>query len=188
LGIDPGSRVTGFGVIESDGARARVVVSGSIEPRGAETFAARLLAVHEGIGALIAEHRPDEVALEDAFLAKNVRTVALISQVRGVILLAAARGGVPVFEYAPRQVKLAIVGNGAAAKPQVAKMVARLLGIEAGGGAGVGTGGGAVVAGAARRGATREMATLDESDALAIALCHAHRERARLRMTARVSV
>jgi crossover junction endodeoxyribonuclease RuvC len=186
LGIDPGSRVTGFGVIESDGARARVVVSGSIEPRGAETFAARLLAVHEGIGALIAEHRPDEVALEDAFLAKNVRTVALISQVRGVILLAAARGGVPVFEYAPRQVKLAIVGNGAAAKPQVAKMVARLLGIDAGGGASVG--GDAGVAGAARRGATREMATLDESDALAIALCHAHRERARLRMTARVSV
>jgi len=156
LGIDPGSRATGYGVIESDGGRVRVVASGAIKPPGAADFPAKLLAVHEGVSALVAEHAPHEIALEDAFLAKNVRTVALISQVRGVILLAAARAGVPVREYAPRDVKMAIVGNGAAAKPQVAKMVARLLGLTD----------------------LNATATLDESDALAVALCHAHRARA----------
>lgn len=159
LGIDPGSRATGYGVIESDGARVRVVTSGAVKPPAAAPFAAKLVSVYDGVSALIAEHAPHEMALEDAFLAKNVRTVALISQVRGVILLAAARAGVPVYEYAPRDVKMAIVGNGAAAKPQVAKMVTRLLGLSEG----------------------NATATLDESDALAVALCHAHRERARAR-------
>ncbi|MFN0151135.1 MAG: crossover junction endodeoxyribonuclease RuvC [bacterium] len=162
LGIDPGSRATGYGVIDSGPAQARVVASGAIKPPVNAEFSAKLLAVHDGISALIAEHAPHEVALEDAFLAKNVRTVALISQVRGVILLAAARAGVPVFEYAPRDVKMAIVGNGAAAKPQVEKMVTRLLGLTA----------------------ANATATLDESDALAVALCHAHRERARTRVNA----
>lgn len=162
LGIDPGSRATGYGVIDSSGAQARVVASGAIKPPVSAAFPAKLLAVHDGISALIAEHSPHEVALEDAFLAKNVRTVALISQVRGVILLAAARAGVPVFEYAPRDVKMAIVGNGAAAKPQVEKMVTRLLGLTA----------------------ANATTTLDESDALAVALCHAHRERARMRVNA----
>jgi crossover junction endodeoxyribonuclease RuvC len=156
LGIDPGSRVTGFGVVTAERGETTVVASGTVEPPPGGTFASRLRAVHDGIRAVILEHRPDEAAIEDAFLAKNVKTVALISQVRGVLLLAIESAGLPVTEYPPREVKMAVTGNGNASKEQVERMVARLLALP----------------GAAP-------ARLDESDALAVALCHAHRARAR---------
>ena len=151
LGIDPGSRVTGFGVVGAEGGVVTVIASGTVAPPAGAGFAARLRAVHEGIRAVIARHEPDEAAIEDAFLAKNVKTVAQISQVRGVLLLALEMAGLPFTEYAPREVKLAVSGNGNASKEQVERMVARLLALPSRSG------------------------SLDESDALAVALCHAHR-------------
>jgi crossover junction endodeoxyribonuclease RuvC len=151
LGIDPGSRATGFGVVGAERGAVTVIASGTVEAPASAAFSERLRAVHEGIRAVIAEHAPDEAAIEDAFLAKNVKTVAQISQVRGVLLLALEMAGLPVTQYAPREVKLAVSGNGNASKEQVGRMVARLLALPA----------------------TAE--SLDESDALAVALCHAHR-------------
>ncbi len=151
LGIDPGSRVTGFGVVGAAGGVVTVIASGTVASPANAGFAARLRAVHEGIRAVIARHEPDEAAIEDAFLGKNVKTVAQISQVRGVLLLALEMAGLPVTEYSPREVKLAVSGNGNASKEQVERMVARLLALPARSG------------------------SLDESDALAVALCHAYR-------------
>lgn len=151
LGIDPGSRATGFGVVGAERGTVTVIASGTVEARPGAAFAERLRAVHEGIREVIAKHGPDAAAIEDAFLAKNVKTVAQISQVRGVLLLALEMAGLPVTEYSPREVKLAVSGNGNASKEQVARMVSRLLVLPASAG------------------------SLDESDALAVALCHAHR-------------
>jgi len=154
LGIDPGSRATGYGVVLAERGAVSVIASGTVAPPADDSFSERLRAVHDGIRAVILAHQPDEAAIEDAFLAKNVKTVAQISQVRGVLLLAVATAGLSVTEYPPREVKLAVTGNGNASKEQVARMVERLLSLGAG----------------AR--------SLDESDALAVALCHAHRARA----------
>jgi crossover junction endodeoxyribonuclease RuvC len=150
LGIDPGSVATGYGVVDVSGSAVILVASGVLAPPARASFPARLAAVHEGLRELFERHRPNEAALEDAFLAKNARTMALISQVRGVILLATEQASVPVHEYAPRRVKLAITGRGDATKEQVAKMIVHLLALPG------------------------EPRSADESDALAVAVCHAN--------------
>jgi crossover junction endodeoxyribonuclease RuvC len=150
LGIDPGSRATGFGLLLLDGARVHYERSGVIAPRATLPFSDRLLAVYDGLLAILDEMRPDEVAVESAFVRKSPLAALQIGHVRGVILLAARQRGAAIHEYTAPEVKLAVVRQGAAAKEQVAFMVRRLL---------------------PQAGSIRE----DEADALAVALCHAHR-------------
>lgn len=128
LGVDPGTATLGYGVVEAEprGA-ARLIECGIIRTRASDPFPARLKLIHDGIRELIERHRPDCVAVEDAFYAKNVRTTIALSQARGVILLAAEQAAVEIAEYEPRLVKKAVVGTGAALKPQVAYMVAQIL-------------------------------------------------------------
>lgn len=129
LGIDPGSGTVGFGVVASDGTRAplRLIECGVIRLGARAPLPERLRAIHEGLGELFARHRPDALAVEDIFFARNVRTTAVLGHARGVILLAGALAGVPVAEYTPARIKKAIAGRGAALKPQVGYMVAKLL-------------------------------------------------------------
>ncbi len=128
LGIDPGTAVLGYGVVETAaGQLGRLLECGIIETRARDPLAARLRIIHDGVAALVARHRPDVVAVESAFYGKNVRTTMVLSHARGVILLAAEQAGVTIEEYSPAMVKKAIVGRGAALKPQVGYMVAQLL-------------------------------------------------------------
>jgi crossover junction endodeoxyribonuclease RuvC len=129
LGVDPGTSAVGFGMISTGGPGrlGRLVECGVIRADRREPLPARLRVIHEGLNQLLARHQPDVLAVEDIFLAANPRTAAVLGQARGVILLAAALAGVPVAEYPPAAVKKAIVGRGAALKPQVGYMVAKLL-------------------------------------------------------------
>lgn len=163
LGVDPGSITTGFGVIDYERGRLRMVEQGSIStPRGAE-LAERLARIHSKIGEVIRRTMPAAVAVESPFAGKNTRSLVQLAHARGVILLAAQEAGLEIFEYAPRSVKSAVVGYGAAEKEQVAKMVRMLL-----------------------PGCAMLKMTADASDALAIAICHAHTagSNARLRIQA----
>jgi len=128
LGIDPGTAILGFGVVESPaGGAARLVECGVLQTKARDPLPARLRLIHDGIGGLIARHRPDAMAVESVFYAKNARTTMVMSHARGVILLAAEEAEVPISEYTPAMVKKTVVGRGAALKPQVGYMVAQLL-------------------------------------------------------------
>ena len=128
LGIDPGTAVTGYGIVESaPGLRARLVEGGVFRTSPADPLATRLRSIHDDLASLLARLRPEQVAVEGLFLAKNVRTTVVLGHARGVILLAAAEAELPVTEYSPALVKKTIVGRGAALKPQVSFMVAQLL-------------------------------------------------------------
>jgi crossover junction endodeoxyribonuclease RuvC len=149
LGVDPGSRHTGYGVIEKRGARLVPVDAGSLSPSPRLSFSHRLLEIHDGLAGVIRTHRPLHVAMEDIFHAVNVRSALKLAQVRGVLLLAAAEAGLEVAAYPPRSVKKAVVGTGGADKSQVAWMIVRLLGLG------------------------EERRPADVTDALAVAVCHA---------------
>ncbi len=156
LGIDPGAAATGYGVI-AGGTRPRVLASGVLRTDAARPLAERLRAIHEGVLEILDRHAPQEMAVESLFN-RNARASLVLGHARGVVLLAAALRGVPVAEYAPREIKKALTGNGAAAKEQVRFMVCRCCELAA------------------------EPRSLDESDAIAVALCHAgRRPPARLR-------
>jgi crossover junction endodeoxyribonuclease RuvC len=128
LGIDPGTAVLGYGVVESGLSRSyRLLECGTLTTLGRDPLPARLRVIHDGITALISRHHPDAVAVESAFYGRNVRTTVVLSHARGVILLAAELAGVEIAEYSPASVKKTIVGKGAALKPQVGYMVAQLL-------------------------------------------------------------
>ncbi len=132
LGIDPGTAVLGFGVVETGAGRhPRLLECGTLTTPPGDSLPARLRVIHEGIAALLDRHQPDAMAVESAFYGKNVRTTVVLSHARGVILLAAEQRSVPVAEYSPAQVKKTIVGRGAALKPQVGYMVAQLLRLKA---------------------------------------------------------
>jgi crossover junction endodeoxyribonuclease RuvC len=150
LGIDPGSRFTGYGFVRRDGSRILYEGSGVIAPRATLPFADRLLAIHTELSALLERRRPDEVAVESAFVRKSALSALQIGHVRGVVLLAARQQGAALYEYTAPEVKMAVVRQGAASKEQVTFMVKRLL---------------------PESGEPRE----DEADALAVALCHAQR-------------
>jgi len=147
LGLDPGSRRTGFGLIECRGAELVVLAHGCLNVAHAAP-AARLRLIFEGLQALMGEHHPAEVAIERVFVSRNVDSALKLGQARGAALCAIPQG-IPVFEYAPRAIKLAVVGSGAAEKLQVLHMVRALL-------------------------ALRERPGTDAADALAVAVCHAH--------------
>ncbi len=128
LGIDPGTAVTGYGVVESANGRAgRLVESGVIRTNPRHEMGHRLDTIYEGVMELMARHVPTAVAVESVFYGKNVRTTVALGQVRGVILLAAAKAGTDVTEFPPATVKKSVAGDGGAAKHQVAYMVQRLL-------------------------------------------------------------
>jgi crossover junction endodeoxyribonuclease RuvC len=131
LGIDPGTAVLGFGVVESGtGRHPRLLECGTLTTPPRDPLPTRLRVIHEGTASLLTRHQPDAVAVESAFYGKNVRTTVVLSHARGVILLAAEQHGVPVAEYSPAQVKKTIVGRGGALKPQVGYMVAQLLRLQ----------------------------------------------------------
>jgi crossover junction endodeoxyribonuclease RuvC len=150
LGVDPGSLRTGYGAIETDGRRHRLLEQGALAPPGRRALPERLSFVHLGVARLIERLRPDVLAVEDVFHAANTRSALVLGHVRGVILLAGAQAGLPVHEFPPATVKLQVTGYGRAEKGQVALMVARLLDLRDAGPTG------------------------DAADALAVALCHAH--------------
>ena len=160
LGIDPGSRFTGFGVIEVQGDRARCIAHGVIKTggkAGGDEFLQRLGIIFSGIRDVIESHKPDQVAVESVFLSRNPDSALKLGQARGAALCAAIEQGLPVSEYSPRSVKQAIVGSGSADKVQVKHMVAVLLQV---------------------RGEISE----DAADALAVALCHQHTQETVQRM------
>ena len=150
LGIDPGSQTTGWGVVEGDGRKYSLVDFGSIRAPASQKFSARLLRMCSGIEEVIEKHRPDACALEDSFLATNVKVSMKLGQVRGVVLLVAERAALDIHEYAPRLVKQTVVGHGGAEKHQVGEMVRLLLSLKA------------------------VPAPHDAADALALAICHFH--------------
>lgn len=148
LGLDPGSQCTGYAVVQVDGARIAYLVSGAIKAKG-ESLTERLREIFAGVDQLTHEFRPDEVAIERVFMHRNADSALKLGQARGAALSATFTVRPRVFEYAAREVKLAVVGTGAAQKDQVQLMVRRLMNIS---------------------GPLAE----DAADALAIALCHAH--------------
>jgi crossover junction endodeoxyribonuclease RuvC len=127
LGIDPGTAVTGYGVVAYDGRTPTLLECGVIRTNAKDPLPARLHNIHAGITELIERHQPDTVAVEDVFFARNVRTTIVLGHARGVILLAAQEAGLVIDEFPPAEIKKAIVGTGAATKQQVQFMVARLL-------------------------------------------------------------
>ncbi|HEU4382823.1 MAG TPA: crossover junction endodeoxyribonuclease RuvC [Anaeromyxobacteraceae bacterium] len=157
LGIDPGSRRCGFGAVAREGSRLRVVATGKLVP-GDLPVPERLGVILDAVMALIERVGPSEVAVEQVFSGASARSALLLGQARGVVLAAAARAGLPVFEYAPAQVKLALTGHGRADKPQMMRMARALFGVQA--------------------------TVSDEADALALAVCHLAHRAARGRVAA----
>jgi crossover junction endodeoxyribonuclease RuvC len=131
LGIDPGTASTGYGVVHEVGSRLHVMAEGVIQTRPGIPLERRLTDIHERVGELLDAHQPDALAIEELYFGANVRTAFAVGQARGVVLLAAGQRGIPARSYTPQQVKGAVCGNGRAAKEQVARMVARLLGLAA---------------------------------------------------------
>lgn len=150
FGIDPGSERTGYGCIETDGRRHRLVACGAISSPGHTPFANRLLAIHRALGQLLGDCRPDSVAIENLFHAANVRSALKLGHARGVAMLAAVEAGVTLAEYTPAEIKRAVVGYGRADKQQVQQMIKLLLALD------------------------EAPAPHDAADALAVAICHVH--------------
>jgi crossover junction endodeoxyribonuclease RuvC len=150
FGIDPGSERTGFGCVDSDGRRHRLVRCGAIRVEAGAAFPERLGAIFRGLRAELDRCEPDCVAIENLFYSTNVRSALKLGHARGVAMLAAVECGVPVLEYTPAEIKRAVVGYGRAEKPQVQQMVKLLLGLD------------------------RVPSPHDAADALAVAICHVH--------------
>jgi crossover junction endodeoxyribonuclease RuvC len=150
LGLDPGSTRTGYGLIESQGGRLRALAYGVIQPPRDTPFLERLPHLARQLEDLVRRSRPDAVAAEDIFLARNTRVALKLGHVRGAALLPILSAGIPVHEYAARLVKKSVTGFGGAEKEQVCRMVMMLLGVR------------------------EQIKILDASDALAVAICHAH--------------
>ena len=152
FGIDPGSERTGYGCVESDGTRHRLVACGAIATASRASFPEKLLTIHRSLVTLLAESEPAVVAIENLFYATNVRSALKLGHARGVAVLAAVERGLPVVEYTPAEVKRAVVGYGRAEKHQVQEMVRLLLGLS------------------------EAPSPHDVADALAVALCHLHQQ------------
>lgn len=154
LGLDPGLAITGYGLVhETADGKLQLVRCGTITTEAGEPTAERLLAMDHQLRALLEAHRPDRVAVEELFFCRNVSTALVVGQARGVILLEAARSGLPIFEYKPMEVKQAIAGYGKAPKSQVQEMVRLLLNLD------------------------HVPKPDDAADAVAVAICHIYNER-----------
>ncbi len=160
LGIDPGSRITGYGVIRQQGGRVEYLGSGCIRTSG-EQLSDKLKQIYDGVSEVIIQFQPDMFAIEQVFMAKNPDSALKLGQARGCAIVAAVNAGLPVAEYAARQVKQSVVGTGAADKEQVQHMVKQLLKLPA-------------------------CPQADAADALAVALCHTHTQQSLIRMAGKV--
>ncbi len=147
MGIDPGSRITGYGFVEQQGSRLVHIDNGAVFTDRADDFPGRIKLIFDGLMAVINQYSPVAVAVEDLFFSVNVKSALKLGQARGAAIAAAVHCGLPVFEYTPTQVKQAVVGQGRAGKDQVQKMIRALLSLP-------------------------EVAQADASDALAVAVCH----------------
>jgi crossover junction endodeoxyribonuclease RuvC len=154
LGLDPGSRRTGYGIVDGGGNRYRCVHHGHVAPPARLELPHRLHAIATRVGEIMDEYAPDCVAVEEAFYHESVRSTLVLGHVRGALLVTAVARGIALAEYSPREIKLSVAGTGAASKEQVAFMVRRLLAIP-------------------------ETLQQDAADALAVALCHHHRVKLR---------
>lgn len=154
LGIDPGLANTGYGIIDHDGNRSRLVASGCIVTPAATSMALRLQQIHDELAIVVDKWKPDIAAVEQLFFAKNVTTAITVAQGRGVAILTLAKARIPLHEYSPMQIKQAITGSGKADKAQITHMVRALLRSDASD--------------------DQSPATSHAGDALAVALCHAH--------------
>jgi len=150
FGIDPGSIRTGYGCVETDGTRHRLVTCGVLSAPPGSTLPDRLHVIHDGLGRLLRSSDPDCVVIENLFYAKNVRSALVLGHARGVAVLAAVEAGLPLIEYTPAEIKQAVVGYGRAEKGQMQQMTKLLLGL------------------------TAVPTPHDIADALAVAICHAH--------------
>ena len=153
MGIDPGTAITGYGLVEEKSGELVFITCGTITTSAGEPMPERLVAIHRGVTELIDQYHPQAVAVEQLFFSRNVRTALAVGQARGVVLLAAAHRSVPVSEYTPLQVKQAVVGYGRAEKAQVQEMVRLLLGLDS------------------------IPRPDDAADAVAVAVCHIHSAR-----------
>lgn len=153
LGVDPGSNCTGYGLVAGVGDEVAYVSSGTIQPPRGATRYERLRAIYAGIERVIREFEPTHFAIEDVFYSKNPRSALVLGEARGAAILAASLAQIPIFEYSAREVKQSVTGNGAADKTQVSYMLGKMLRLQS----------------------PPERA--DESDALAIAMCHAFKRR-----------
>ena len=160
LGIDPGSETTGWGIIEGDGRRYGLVECGTVRASTGQKFPARLLRIATALEEIIRRHHPDACAIEDGFLATNVKVTLKLGQVRGVAMLVAERAALEIHEYSPRLVKQTVVGHGNAEKLQVQQMVKTLLSLAS------------------------VPEPHDAADALAVAICHFHHARFAQRLLA----
>lgn len=158
LGVDPGSIVTGWGLVELEGKQLRHVANGIIGTSSALGQADRLLQIHRGIEEIIKRYRPGSVSLEKVFFSRNAQSALKLGQARGIAMLAAAQNQIDISEYSATEIKVAVVGYGHASKEQIQKMVSALLGL---------------------RGSLRA----DAADALAAAICHVHRRTYQTRIT-----
>jgi crossover junction endodeoxyribonuclease RuvC len=148
IGIDPGSRITGYGVVDTDGFRHRYVTSGFIHIK-ADTLGEKLGIIFCEVSRIVTDWKPESMAIEQVFVKHNVDSALKLGQARGAAICAAVQAELPIGEYAPRAIKKAVAGSGAADKQQIQQMIQRLLGLD-------------------------ELPQSDEADALAIAICHAH--------------
>lgn len=156
LGIDPGSRITGYGIIDAGRSQVIFVDCGVIKVSG-DDFSLRLKNIFDSLGDVIAEYDPVELAIEKVFVHRNVTSALKLGQARGAALLAAATRDLDVFEYSPNEIKQAVTGRGHADKVQIQHMIRVLMGL-------------------------REPPAMDAADALAVAICHAHRAQTRKRL------
>ncbi len=151
LGIDPGSTITGYGIIDNDRDKMSLVVYGTTVSRKTDPFQDKLKTIFDGLNRIIEEYKPDQIALESVFFGKSVKSAIKIGEARGVAILCAAIAKIPISEYAPTVVKRAVVGHGNAQKAQVSSMVKIILALS------------------------ETPKKFDATDALAIAICHCHR-------------
>jgi crossover junction endodeoxyribonuclease RuvC len=149
LGIDPGSHITGYGVIDKKGNYLRHIIHGEVKPKKDSLLSTVLISIYQNLSEVIVENSPQAIALENIFYGKNVRSLIKQAHVRGVIIFAGADKGIPVFEYSPLEVKKAVVGYGRAEKRQVQVMVKAILKLPT-------------------------LPPADAADALAVAICHAN--------------
>ena len=163
LGIDPGSSVTGYGIVEIVGAKLVHLTHGALRPPKSQELAVRLAAIQSGLAEVIEGHAPDLAVVEQVFVSSSPRSALILGQARGVVLAAVAAAGLPVEEYSAREIKQAVVGTGAADKEQVQHMVKVLLKLPA-------------------------IPAEDAADALATALCHAHTQQSMIKLAGAKSV
>ncbi|HSP86736.1 MAG TPA: crossover junction endodeoxyribonuclease RuvC [Ignavibacteriaceae bacterium] len=151
LGVDPGTNLTGFGIIKQDGSSFSLIKNGLIKLSSFNSLSDKLIIIYDELISLIKIYKPQQFAIETAFYGKNVQSAMKIGYARGAAILAAAHSKIPMSEYSPREIKKSVVGKGAASKEQVSFMIKTLLSVK------------------------EIQMKFDESDALAVALCHAFR-------------